>query len=106
MSRVNLSRLWYIFPPDDQELRPAEFERKVTSYLTMLPMDHQLAVLDFLMIQYAAFKTQLEVMRAREVLSHPEHTERAEKLSCHLKTLGRCRHAVEPSWHMDGVIRP
>src|SRR5262245_56557318 len=91
MRRVNLSRLWYIFPPDDQELRPAEFERKVTSYVSSLPTDHKLAVLDFLMVQYAAFERQLEVMLARAVLSPPEHAERSEKLSSHLNTLRRCR---------------
>jgi len=97
MGRVNLSRLWYIFPPDDQELKPAEFERKLTSFLSTLPLPHKLALLEFLTIQYAAFARQLEVLRARKVLSQPEHAERSEKLSSHLTTLRRCRSALETS---------
>jgi hypothetical protein len=74
MGAVNLSRLWYIFPPDDQDLRPGQFERKVTSFINYLPRDQQIAVLDFLMVQYAAFQKQLEVLRARAVVSQPEHS--------------------------------
>ncbi|HTS55483.1 MAG TPA: hypothetical protein VMH26_19610 [Burkholderiales bacterium] len=97
MKSVNLSRLWYIFPPDDQELRPGEFERKVTSYINYLPRDQQIAVLDFLMVQYAAFQKQLEVLRARAVVSPPEHFQRAERLSHHLETLRVCRQSLHPN---------
>jgi len=95
MNSVNLSRLWYIFPPDDQDLRPGEFEQKVTSYINYLPREEEkIAVLDFLMVQYAAFQKQLEVLRARAVVSPPEHFQRAERLSHHLETLRVCRQAV------------
>ncbi len=94
MNSVNLSRLWYIFPPDDQDLRPGEFEQKVTSYINYLPPEEKIAVLDFLMVQYAAFQKQLEVLRARAVVSQPEHFQRAERLSHHLETLRVCRRAV------------
>ena len=104
MSRVNLARLWYIFPPDDQELSPTQFERKVTSFLTPLAVDDKLAVLDFLMVQYAAFETQLEVMRAREVLGQAELVKRSERLSCHLKTLQRHRHAVQLPSGLDVAL--
>src|SRR5690242_1982077 len=42
MSNVNLTRLWYIFPPDDQELRPAQFSNKVRSYVSPLPESDKL----------------------------------------------------------------
>jgi len=97
MNTVNLSRFWYIFPPDDQELRPGQFERKVTSFISYLPRDQQIAVLDFLMVQYAAFQTQLEVLRLRAVVSQPEHCERSERLSHHLETLRVCRQSLHLS---------
>ena len=95
MSRVNLSRLWYIFPPDDQELRPGEFSSKVRSYVSPLPNDEKLAVLDFLIVQYAAFERQLDIMRAGEVLAPSEHQRRAQTLSQHLETLHRCRRGIQ-----------
>ena len=95
MSNVNLCRLWYIFPPDDQELKPHEFEQKVTSFVRTLSMEHKLAVLDFLIVQYVAFQSQLEVMLSRTVLSNTEHQERRERLVCHEHTLRKCRRAVE-----------
>jgi len=97
MNSVNLSRLWYIFPPDDQDLRPGEFEQKVTSYINYLRREEKIAVLDFLMVQYAAFQKQLEVLRARAVVSQPEHCQRSERLSHHLETLRVCRQAVHAS---------
>src|ERR1700674_778580 len=101
MSTVNLCRLWYIFPPDDQELKPHEFERKVTSFLRTLSLAHQLAVLDYLAVQYAAFQRQLEAMLARAVLSRAEHSERRERLGDHVRTLRACRRAVELSSGVD-----
>lgn len=95
MSHVNLSRLWYIFPPDDQELRPGEFRCKVHSYVGALPPDKKLAVLDFLIVQYAAFQRQLEIMRAGAVLAPSEHRRRALNLSQHLRTLRRCRQSIQ-----------
>jgi hypothetical protein len=95
MSHVNLSRLWYIFPPDDQELGPGEFSSKVRSYVNPLPDEQKLAVLDFLIIQYAAFERQLEIMRAGAVLQPSEHQQRAQTLSRHLETLHRCRRGIQ-----------
>ena len=103
MSNVNLSRLWYIFPPDDQELKPHEFEQKVTSFLRALSPEHKLAVLDFLSVQYGAFQDQLHVMRARTVLSHREHFERWARLHRHVQTLRACRRAVESSARSDAA---
>jgi hypothetical protein len=95
MSHINLCRLWYIFPPDDQDLRPGEFSSKVRSYVQPLPNDEKLAVLDFLIVQYAAFERQLDIMRAGEVLPPSEHERRAQKLSQHLDTLLQCRRGVQ-----------
>jgi hypothetical protein len=103
MSNVNLSRLWYIFPPDDQELKPHEFEQKVTSFLRGLSPEHKLAVLDFLSVQYGAFQDQLDVMRARTVLSHREHFERWTRLHRHVQTLRACRQAVESPARSDAT---
>ena len=97
MSNVNLSRLWYIFPPDDQELKPHEFAQKVTSFLRTLSPDHKLAVLDFLSVQYAAFQNQVHVMAVRTALSRAEHFERSARLHRHVQTLRACRRAVESS---------
>jgi hypothetical protein len=94
VSNVNLCRLWYIFPPDDQELRPGEFRSKVRSYVGPLPNDEKLAVLDFLIVQYAAFERQLDIMRAGAVLHPSEHRWRAANLSQHLQTLQKCRRGV------------
>jgi hypothetical protein len=95
MSHVNLSRLWYIFPPDDQELGAGEFSSKVSSYVKPLPDEEKLAVLDFLIIQYAAFERQLDIMRAGAVLQASEHQRRAQALSQHLATLHRCRDRIQ-----------
>jgi hypothetical protein len=97
VSNVNLCRLWYIFPPDDQELRPGEFRSKVTSYVRPLPPDEKLTVLDFLIVQYAAFERQLDIMRAGAVLAPSEHRRRASNLSRHLRTLRRCRRDIRTS---------
>ena len=95
MNRVSLSRLWYIFPPDDQELRPGEFRCKVVSYVGALPPEEKRAVLDFLIVQYAAFERQLDIMRERAVLTPSEHRKRASSLSHHLRTLRRCRERIQ-----------
>lgn len=95
MNIVNLSRLWYIFPPDDQELKPGEFRCKVVSYVGALPPEEKRAVLDFLIVQYAAFERQLEIMRAGAVLTPAEHRKRASNLSRHLRTLRRCRQSIQ-----------
>jgi hypothetical protein len=94
VSNVNLCRLWYIFPPDDQDLRPGEFRCKVRNYVSALPPDEKLTVLDFLIVQYAAFERQLEIMRAGAVLAPSEHRKRASNLSQHLRTLRRCRQGI------------
>ena len=96
MNRVNLSRLWYIFPPDDQELKPGEFRCKVMSYVGALPTEEKRAVLEFLIVQYAAFERQLKIMRAGAVLTPDEHRKRAWNLSHHLRTLRRCRRSIQP----------
>jgi hypothetical protein len=57
--------------------------------------DEKLAVLDFLIVQYAAFERQLDIMRAGEVLPPSEHERRAQKLSQHLDTLLQCRRGVQ-----------
>jgi hypothetical protein len=94
MSNVNLTRLWYIFPPDDQELRPAQFSNKVRSYVSPLPDSDKLAVLDFLLVQYAAFERQLDIMREGSVLNRREHQQRAVKLSQHRSVLQDLRRAA------------
>ena len=95
MSNLNLTRLWYIFPPDDQELRPRQFRSKVRSYVGALPNDEKLAVLDFLIVQYSAFEQQLDIMRAGAALAPSEHRQRAQNLSQHLETLIDCRRNVQ-----------
>lgn len=103
MSKLNLSRLWYIFPPEDQELKAHEFERKVASFLESLSLDHKLAVLDFLTIQYAAFQQQLQLMLSRAVLSRCEHAEHSERLRHHMQALRACRQIAELSSHGDSM---
>jgi hypothetical protein len=88
---VNLTRLWYIFPPDDQDLRTAEFSSKVKSYVAALSDSDRVAVLDFLIVQYAAFERQLEIMRTGCALSPAEHRQRAEKLAQHQQALMHLR---------------
>jgi hypothetical protein len=94
MSNVNLTRLWYIFPPDDQELRPAEFSNKVRSYVSPLPDSDKLAVLDFLLVQYAAFERQLDIMREGSVLNPKEHQQRAANVSQHRTVLRDLRRSA------------
>jgi len=50
-----------------------------------------------LIVQYAAFERQLEIMRAGAALAPSEHRRRAENLSQHLQTLRKCRQGVETS---------
>jgi len=95
MSNLNLTRLWYIFPPDDQELRPGQFGSKVRSYVVGLPNDEKVAVLDFLIVQYSAFEQQLDILRAGAALAPSEHRQRAHNVSQHLQTLMDCRRNVE-----------
>jgi hypothetical protein len=97
MSKLNLSRLWYIFPPEDQELNAHEFERKVTSFLQTLSFEHKLALLDFLTVQYTAFRQQLQLMLSRTVLSRSEYSEYSERLHHHVRALRTCRQIVELS---------
>lgn len=103
MSKLNLSRLWYIFPPEDQELKAHEFERKVASFLESLSLDHKLAVLDFLTVQYDAFQQQLQLMLSRSVLSRSEYSEHTERLHHHVQTLRACRQIVELSSRGDNI---
>jgi hypothetical protein len=103
MSKLNLSRLWYIFPPEDQELKAHEFERKVASFLRNLSLDHKLAVLDFLTLQYAAFQQQLQLMFSRAVLSRSEYSEHSERLRHHMRTVRACRQIAGLSPRGDSV---
>ena len=102
MSKLNLSRLWYIFPPEDQELKGHQFERKVSSFLQNLPLDHKRAVLDFLTIQYAAFQQQLRLMLSRAALSRSEYSVHSARLRDHVQALHTCRQLVGPSSRGDG----
>ncbi len=95
MSKLNLSRLWYIFPPDDQELQPAQFRTKLNGYVAPLPREERYAVLDYLLIQYSAFERQLDLMRSREALSNDDHERRAQTLSDHLATLHQYRDGMD-----------
>jgi hypothetical protein len=96
VNRVNLCRLWYIFPPDDKELKPGEFRCKVMSYVGALPTEEKRAVLELLIVQYAAFQRQLEIMRAGAVLTPDAPMMRAWNLSHHLRSLRRCRRSIQP----------
>lgn len=97
MSKLNLSRLWYIFPPEDQELKAHEFQRKVMSFVQTLSFDHKLAVLEFLTVQYAAFQQQLQLMLSRTVLSRSEYSKHSERLRHHVRAIRACRQFVELS---------
>jgi hypothetical protein len=87
MSRVVLSRLWYIFPPDDQDLRPEEFARKVKSYAKTLSAEERSALFAFLVVQYEAFRKQLDLLFAHASVSTQEYCERAERLERYLEHL-------------------
>ena len=98
MSRVVLSRLWYIFPPDDQDLRPDEFARKVRSYAKTLSPEEQSALFAFLVVQYEAFRKQLDLLFAHASVSMQEYRERAERLERDLEHLhGLHRHFDQPA---------
>lgn len=81
MKRVVLSRLWYLFPPDDQDLGPDAFARKVTSFVNTLSPQEQHALLDFLIVQYRAFERQLELLHLHAALSDTEYQQRAGRLA-------------------------
>ena len=87
MSRVVLSRLWYIFPPDDQNLRPEQFARKVMSYVRTLAAGEQRMLLEFLVVQYDAFQKQLELLFAHGSVIETEYRERAARLERYLDHL-------------------
>ncbi len=87
MSRVVLSRLWYIFPADDQNLRPEQFARKVASYVRTLALGEQRMLLEFLVVQYDAFQKQLELLFAHGSVGDQEYRERAERLESYLDHL-------------------
>lgn len=87
MSRVVLSRLWYIFPTDDQNLRPEQFARKVASYVRTLALGEQRMLLEFLVVQYDAFQKQLELLFAHGSVGEQEYRERAERLERYLDHL-------------------
>jgi hypothetical protein len=87
MSRVVLSRLWYIFPADDQNLRPDQFARKVKSYVRTLSPGEKLVLLEFLVVQYEAFQKQLELLFAHASVTDQEYHERAERLARYLDHL-------------------
>ncbi len=87
MSRVVLSRLWYIFPADDQNLRPDQFARKVKSYVRTLSPGEKRVLLEFLVVQYEAFQKQLELLFAHASVTDQEYHERAERLARYLDHL-------------------
>ena len=87
MSRVVLSRLWYIFPADDQNLRPEQFDRKVRSYVRTLSPGERRVLLEFLVVQYEAFQKQLELLFAHASVTDQEYHERSERLTCYLDYL-------------------
>jgi len=87
MSRVVLSRLWYIFPPDDQNLRPEQFAQKVRSYVRTLASAEQRMLLEFLVVQYDAFQKQLELLFAHGSVIEAEYRERAQRLESYLNHL-------------------
>jgi hypothetical protein len=95
MSRVVLSRLWYIFPADDQNLRPDQFARKVRSYVRTLSVAEQLGLLEFLVVQYEAFQKQLEVLFAHASVTDQEYRERAERLAHYLDHLHGMRRSLD-----------
>ena len=87
MSRVVLSRLWYIFPPDDQNLRPEQFAQKVKSYVRTLAPGEQRMLLKFLVVQYDAFQKQLELLFSHGSVIEAEYRERAVRLERYLDHL-------------------
>ncbi len=95
MSRVVLSRLWYIFPADDQSLRPDQFARKVKSYLRTLSRGERRVLLEFLVVQYEAFQKQLELLFAHASLTNQEYRERSERLTLHLDHLHALRRSLD-----------
>ncbi len=97
MSRVVLSRLWYIFPADDQNLRPEQFARKVRSYVHTLVPEEKRTLLEFLVVQYEAFQKQLELLFAHASVADQEYRERAERLARYLDHLRAFLQSVDPS---------
>jgi hypothetical protein len=87
MSRVVLSRLWYIFPADDQNLRPEQFARKVRSYVRTLSPKEKRTLLEFLLVQYEAFQKQLDLLFEHASVADQEYRERAERLARYLDHL-------------------
>jgi hypothetical protein len=94
MSRVVLSRLWYIFPADDQNLRPDQFARKVRSYVRTLSVAEQRVLLEFLVVQYEAFQKQLEVLFTHTSVTDQEYRERSERLARYLDHLHTMRRSL------------
>ena len=95
MSRVVLSRLWYIFPADDQNLRPEQLARKVKSYMRTLSTWEQRAVLEFLVVQYEAFQKQLELLFVHASVTDQEYHERSGRLACYLDHLHAFRRSLD-----------
>ena len=95
MSRVVLSRLWYIFPADDQNLRPEQFARKVKSYVRTLSRGERRVLLEFLVVQYEAFQKQLELLFAHASITDQEYRERAERLTLYLAHLRAFRRSLD-----------
>jgi hypothetical protein len=112
MSRVVLSRLWYIFPPDDQNLQPEQFARKVGSYVRTLALAEQRMLLQFLVVQYDAFQKQLELLFGHGSVAEHEYHERAQRLERYLdhlhgflRSIGQCGAAREASDRMRSRAR-
>jgi hypothetical protein len=95
MSGVVLSRLWYIFPADDQNLRPEQFARKVKSYVRTLSRGERRVLLEFLVVQYEAFQKQLELLFAHASVTDQEYRERAERLTLYLANLRAFRRSLD-----------
>jgi len=95
MKKVVLSRLWYMFPADDQDLSPADFSQKVRSFVKQLSPREQLTLLEFLVVQYEAFQKQLELLFARSSVSQQEYQARAGRLARYLDTLRGWRQSVD-----------
>ena len=95
MKRVVLSRLWYLFPPDDQDLGPDAFALKVTSFVNTLSPEERHALLDFLIVQYQAFEKQLELLHLHATLSDAEYHQRAARLAYCLAHLRAWRQSLD-----------
>jgi hypothetical protein len=84
-----------MFPPDDQNLRPEQFARKVRSYVRTISPRERRVLLEFLVVQYDAFQKQLDLLFANASVSEPEYRERAERLTRYLDSLHSLRRSLD-----------